>query len=34
MGPADQDIDLSTLSMTGISYISKTKPLEKYDPVM
>ena len=29
-----QDIELSALSTMDISYILKTKPLEKYDPVM
>ena len=30
----DLDIELSALSATDISYISKTKPLEKYDLAM
>ena len=29
-----QDIELSALSVIDISYILKTKPPEKYDPVM
>ena len=29
-----QDIELSALSMMDISYILKTKPTEKYNPVM